>query len=240
MPSLLRGFSAPVKIMTQPSDQELIFRMAHDSDPFNRYEAGERLMSKTMQNLLKAHEAGKPLAMPQAVMDAYAANLAGALEGDQSFAARMLDLPGFTKDLKKYDPVAALEVSTFVSKTLAEAFKNDFSQIYAATATPAGEKYDVNSVQMGRRELHNTALYFLGKLGWPVTAPIAEQQYAQSTNMTEKQGALSVLSRMENYDDKALEEFHQTYKDNTNVMDTWLICRLRRRAAMSLSVCAAS
>ncbi len=65
VPSLLRDFSAPVKLATQPSDAELIFRMAHDQDPFNRFDAGECLMSKTMLTLLKDHTAGKPLALPQ-------------------------------------------------------------------------------------------------------------------------------------------------------------------------------
>jgi aminopeptidase N len=223
VPSILRDFSAPVKIMTQPSDPELIFRMAHDSDPFNRFEASERLMSKTMQNLLKDHEAGKPLAMPREVMDAYAANLAGALDDDQAFAARMLTLPAFTQSLKKYDPLAAQVVSDFVAKTLAETFKSDFRRIYAATAAPAGEKYAVTPEQTGHRELHNTALDFLAKLETPQFAADAEQQYRQSKNMTEKLGGLRVLSRLPgDAGATALADFYATYRNDTNVMDTWL------------------
>lgn len=223
VPSILRGFSAPVKIMTQPSDQELIFRMAHDSDPFNRFDAGESLMSKTMQSLLKDHEARKPLAMPREVMDAYAANLAGALDGDQAFASRMLGLPAFTRDLKKYDPLAAQAVEKFVAKTLVETFKDDFQQIYNETLTPAGEKYDVNPMQMGRRELHNTALAFLSKLETHDIASTAQRQYTQAKNMTERLGGLRVLSRLpDDAGAKALADFYKTFRNDTNVMDTWL------------------
>ncbi len=223
VPSILRDFSAPVKITTQPSDKELVFRMAHDSDPFNRFDACQQFMSKTMCNLLKDYDDEKPLKLPQEVVDAYAANLAGALDGDQAFSSRMLSLPNFTRDLKQFNPESATAVTKFVSKTLAETFKDEFSEIYTETATPAGEKYDVNSEQMGRRELHNTALRFLGKLEAPAMGTAAWQQYLQSTNMTEKLGGLTVLAlRPGDAGANALESFYQTYKSNTNVMDTWL------------------
>ena len=223
VPSILRDFSAPVKIMTQPSDKELIFRMAHDSDPFNRYEAGVRFMSKTMQNLLKDFDAGKPLTLPQDVIDAYGANLAGALDGDKAFASRMLTLPSFIQELKQYNPDSVYAVTQFVAKTLAETFKSEFEEIYAETLAPAGEKYDVSSEQMGRRELHDTSLTFLGKLQSPEVKALAEKQYTQSKNMTEKLGGLVVLSRLPGEDGaKALQNFYQTYKKDTNVMDTWL------------------
>ena len=180
-------------------------------------------MAKTMQNLLKDYDAGKPLVLPQDVIDAYGANLAGALDGDKAFASRMLTLPSFTQELKQYDPDSAYAVAQFVAKTLAEAFKSEFLEVYTKTTAPAGEKYDVSSEQMGRRELHNTCLTFLGKLQSLEVKALAEQQYAKSKNMTEKLGGLTVLSRLPGEEGaKALETFYQTYKKDTNVMDTWL------------------
>ncbi len=157
------------------------------------------------------------------MVDAYAANLAGALDGDQSFASRMLALPNFTKDLKGYDPVSAQTVAEFASKTLAETFKVEFLEVYTATIAPKGEKYDVTTEQMGRRDLHNTCLGFLGKVSSPSVGYLAKTQYSASDNMTEKLGGLRAVTRLPgDAGTKELEDFYKTYKNDTNVMDTWL------------------
>jgi aminopeptidase N len=222
VPSILRDFSAPVKIVTPQSNKELIFRMANDSDPFNRYDAGNQLMANTMQNLLKDYTAGKPLTMPPDIISAYATNLAGALDGDEAFASRMLQLPAFTASLTKYDPLAAAAVQKFVAKSLADTFKDDFQHVYDATTAPAGEKYEVNPTQMGRRELHDTALGFLRQLETPAVTAEAQQQY-QATNMTEKLAALQNLTRLPGtVGAEALADFYKTFHNDTNVMDTFL------------------
>jgi aminopeptidase N len=226
VPSLLRGFSAPVKITTQPSDEELIFRMAHDSDPFNKYEATERLMLKTIYGLIKDYNDEIPFTLRQDFLDAYAVNLANATDGDQAFAARMLALPAgniIIQGLKTVDPDAVEAATEFLRTTLAETFKADLERIYKETASPAGEAYNVDPAQVGRRELHNTSLSFLRKLATPEVAALAGQQYQQSKNMTEKLAGLTVLTRMEGDDGtKALEDFYQQYKDNPNIVNKWL------------------
>ena len=82
-PSVLRNFSAPVKIVTQPTDDELIFRMAHDSDPYNKFEATERLMIKTLQKLVKDVQDELPLSLSPDFIAAYGNNVANALDGDK-------------------------------------------------------------------------------------------------------------------------------------------------------------
>ncbi len=230
VPSILRGFSAPVKVTTQPSDDELIFRMAHDSDPFNKFEAKDRLMLKTILGLIDDAQQGRALKLPQAVVDAFGENLAGAPGKDGAFAAQMLSLPAYNiviQNLKTVDPDAIRTATKFLSKTLAETFKDEFERIYAETAAPAGEKYDVVPAQVGRRSLHNTALSYLSKLEEPGIVAMAQAQYGASANMTEKLGALSTLARMEGTDAgaKALDSFYQTYKNNQNVVDRWLMLK---------------
>jgi len=227
VPSILRGFSAPVKIVTQPSDEELIFRMAHDSNPFNKYEATERLMLKTLRGLIKNAEEGQPLSLPQDFIDAYGVNVANALDGDKAFNARLLSLPNYSiliQGLATVDPDAVKTATMFMSKTLVEAFKAEFEKIYRETAAPTGEKYNVVPAQVGRREMHNLSLALLGKLETPESVAQAEGQYGQAENMTEKLGALSVLTRMEEpaAGKKALESFYQSYKSINNVVDKWL------------------
>jgi aminopeptidase N len=227
VPSVLRGFSAPVKVMTQPSDQELIFRMAHDSDPFNRYEAAERLMLKTIHGLVGDYKHEIPFKLRQDFLDAYAANIANALDsGDQAFAAKMLSLPLYDiviQGLKTVDPDAVREAMDFVRETLAETFKDDFKKIYKETTAPDGEVYSVAPEQVGRRDLHNTSLGFLRILDTPDVQASAEQQYNQSKNMTEKFAALASLTRMSgDAGEKALADFYKRFKDTNNVVDKWL------------------
>ncbi|TAL32390.1 MAG: aminopeptidase N [Alphaproteobacteria bacterium] len=226
VPSILRNFSAPVKITTQPSDDELIFRMAHDSDPFNKFEAKERLMLKTLLGLIDDVQQGKPLKLPQAIVDAFGQNLAGAIGGDSAFAAQMLSMPAYNiviQNLKTVDPDAIKTATKFMSTTLAETFREEFMEVYKDTLAPAGEKYDVVPAQVGRRSLHNMTLSYLGKLEEPGISAMAQAQYGMSKNMTEKLGSLSTLARMEgDAGPKLLESFYQSYKTNNNLVDRWL------------------
>jgi len=230
VPSLLRGFSAPVKITTQPSDAELIFRMANDSDGFNKYEATERLMVKTLHRLIKQVENDLPLTIDQAFIDAYGANIAKATEGDLAFNARTLGIPAYNlviQDLKTLDPDAVNEATSFLKATLAKTFEADFKRIYDDTKAPSGEAYNVVPAQVGRRELHNLSLGFLGKLETPDAAHDAVTQYKSADNMTEKLTALTVMTKMNdtvaiNVADKMLADFYASYKDNNNLIDKWL------------------
>lgn len=231
VPSVLRGFSAPVKVTTEPSDEELIFRMAHDSDPFNRYEATERLMLKTINGLIRDYNEEVPFKIPQNFMDAYAANVASATDGDLAFAARLLALPAsslITQAQKVVNPDAVDAATDFLSETLAKTFKEDFERIYAETTAPAGEAYNVSPEQVGRRELHNLSLARLCRANdLPQTFGIAEGQFLNSKNMTEKLSALATMTKMEpsaavQIAARHLENFYQTHKDNPNIVNKWL------------------
>ncbi|MDE1152199.1 MAG: aminopeptidase N [Micavibrio sp.] len=230
VPSILRGFSAPVKVATQPTDEELIFRMAHDSDGYNKYEATERLMIKTLHSLIKDVQDDLPLKLSREFLEAYGTNVTNALDGDIAFNAKALAMPSYglvTQDLKTLDPEAVNEALSFMRKTLATTFEGDFRKIYAATATPAAETYDVTPAQVGRRELHNVSLSFLGKIGTPEMAATAEGQYYSATNMTERLAALATLSRIApsggaDTRQAALDHFYEKFKDNNNVVGKWL------------------
>jgi aminopeptidase N len=232
VPSILRNFSAPVKITTQPTDEELIFRMAHDSDPFNRFEATQRLMLKTLGDLAKNVQEGRPLALPADFTAAYGANLANALDGDASFAARLLTLPAYNiliQGMKTVDPDAARAAVKFMGKALAETFQEEFRQLYQDTTAPAGEKYDVVQAQVGRRELHNLSLSYLGRLETPEAVALAQAQYASATNMTEKLGAASTLARMDKPEGQAaLDSFYHAYKKDNTLVDSWLQLQAQR------------
>jgi aminopeptidase N len=242
VPSLLRGFSAPVKITTQPSDDELIFRMAHDSDGFNKYEATERLMVKTLHKLIKDVKDDLPLSLDQGFLDAYAVNVQNATSGDMAFNARLLGIPAYNliiQDLKTLDPDDVNDAIDFMKTTLATTFAAEFKSIYDQTKAPAGETYNVVPAQVGRRELHNLSLGFLGKLETPAVAQDAATQYSTADNMTEKLQALTIMTKMVPDEavavaDKMLDNFYQTYKNNNNLVDKWLRLNASRPQADAL------
>ena len=230
VPSVLRDFSAPVKITTTPSDEEIVFRMAHDSDPYNKYESTERLMVKTLQKLIKDAHDDLPLSVPSEFLAAYGNNLANALDGDKNFNALTLQLPPqnlVTLDLKLIDPEAVLDATKFLKTTIAATYEKEFRDLYKATTPPAGEKYDLSQEQVGRRDLHNLSLSFLGSMKTPEFAAAAYTQFANATNMTERFSGLATLSKIPpsgaaDSRQIALDAFYEKYKDNPNVVEKWL------------------
>ncbi len=226
VPSINRGFSAPVKVVTQPSTDELIFRMAHDSDGYNRYEAYERYATKVLLDLTKDHQAGKPLKLPQAFVEAYGNNLAAAQSGDRAFAAMMLDLPDRSiveQSMKVLDPLALKAAEDFTRKTLVKSYKDEFTQLYKETTAPKGETYEVTPDQVRRRALHNVALSYLHELGAKDSLKLVDAQYQSADNMTERLCAFALLTKTSSPEGKkALESFYKKFKNTTpTVIDKW-------------------
>lgn len=225
VPSILRGFSAPVKIMTQPSDEELSFRMAHDSDPFNRYEASERLMIKVLHHLIASAEKGQKLEVPESFMESYGILVASAEDGDLSFNARALDLPPrnlVVQDLGAINPLALSAAMKHLHQAIAQRFEHVFHDLYTKT-TPDASPYAVSPEQRGRRQLHNLSLAYLNKLKKPEADDMALAQYQSADNMTEKFAALVQLCHNRSaYAERASEDFYQRYKDNANLVAKWI------------------
>ena len=102
MPSLLRGFSAPVKLNIALSDDQLAFLMAHDSDAFSRWEAGQMLSERLLKQLVEDDLAGRTLAVPESFIAAVGAVLKDH-QADPAFKALMLSLPGEAELLECFD-----------------------------------------------------------------------------------------------------------------------------------------
>ena len=225
VPSILRGFSAPVKIKTEPSNEELIFRMAHDSDGFNKYTAYENLATKVILGLVSDQKAGREMKLPADFISAYGQNLTHATDGDKMFVALMLDLPPTSiieQEMKIIDPIALKKAMDFAKKSLYATYKDDFKKLYEGTTTPKGETYQVIPDQVGRRALHNTALGFLAKAENDMSLKLAQGQDATSTNMTERLRAVRTLSLIDSPDStKAMDRFYADFKDTPTVIDKW-------------------
>ncbi|NAT26056.1 DUF3458 domain-containing protein, partial [Pseudomonas syringae] len=226
LPSLLRGFSAPVRLSFPYDRDQLMFLMQHDSDGFNRWDAGQQLSVQVLQELIGQHQQGQPLVMDQRLITALGTVLADE-QLDQAMVAEMLSLPGeaYLAEISEVADVDAIHAAReFARQQLADGLFDSLLTRYKANrelskATP----YVAESAHFARRALQNIALSYLMLSGKPEVLAATIDQFDTSDNMTERLTALAVLvnSPFTEERDKALAVFAENFKNNALVMDQW-------------------
>ncbi|MGZ0077037.1 aminopeptidase N [Methylomonas sp. YC3] len=220
--SLLRGFSAPVTLKMERSLEELAFLLRHDSDTFNRWEAGQQLAVQVIFKLIDAIELGRPLHLEPVIVDAYRSVLTDS-GGDLSYQALLLALPEesyLSGQMAIIDVEAIHQAREFVKKTLAEALQSEFKELYVQHHRDESGNFDAGAV--GRRRLKNACLSYLSKLENQDVYHIAEQQFYSARNMTDQLAALSAIVNS-NHPAKArsLDSFYVQWRQEALVIDKW-------------------
>ena len=220
VPSLLRGFSAPAKLAGL-SRERLRFLATHDSDPFVRWESGQRYATLLMLDLVAGLQAGQAPALDEGLLQAQAALLAGAA-GDPHFAAEALVLPSeaFVGDqMAVVDPDAIHAVRQFLRAELGRALGPALRAAYDGLAEAGPYRTDAASI--GRRALRNACLAYLAAAGAAGVA-LARAQFDRAGNMTDQLAALTVLAATDG-DDRvaALAAFHDRWHGDALVLDKW-------------------
>jgi aminopeptidase N len=227
VPSILRGFSAPVILEFDYSDAQLLTLLAHDADPFNRWEAGQRLMLKVAINLVatSALPAGV-VAMNDALIEA----MRGVLRNpalDAAFKELVLTLPSETyiaEQLEVVDPQRIHTVREALREQLATALLADWQ--WAFETHQDNGAYQPDPVSSGRRALAGMALSYLciaarqsGDAIWPGKT---YQRFKDAGNMTDRFNALSALVNSgHELSAAALGHFHALSKNDALVLDKW-------------------
>ena len=234
VPSILRGFSAPVVLDYAYSDRELLTLLAHDSDAFNRWEAGQRLgLSRAMQYIanydhITLTSASKTLKIE--LDDAFVAAMRAVLrhpELDAAFKELVLTLPSETyisEQLDVVDPQRVHAVREGMRAALASALRADWEWAYEAHQ--ANGSYSPDAVSSGRRALANMALAMLclqaaesGDAVWPGKT---YQRFKDAGNMTDRFYALSALVASGHaLAEPALASFANMFANEALVMDKW-------------------
>ena len=226
LPSLLRGFSAPVKLSFDYSRDQLMFLMQHDSDGFNRWDAGQQLSVQVLQELIGQHQRGEALVMDQRLVEALRTVL-GNDQLDQAMVAEMLSLPGeaYLTEISDVADVEAIHTAReFARKQLADSlFDALWARYQANREVSKTTPYVAEAEHFARRALQNIALSYLMLSGKPQVLAAALEQFEHSDNMTERLTALAVLvnSPFEAEKAAALASFAEQFKDNPLVMDQW-------------------
>ena len=220
--SLLRGFSAPAILDFDENDATLAFRMAHDADPCNRWDAAQRFMERTVLALAADAAAGNPLATPAAFLSAFG-KLLGDRALDPAFQAQALALPAESYLLERMhpaDPAALRAALMHLLRDLGQRFLNEWRDLHALCRVEGEYRYHPGDA--GRRALGNLCLRYLCAAGTNTGRQLAQQQFDAANDMTVCLGALAaqVHSPAPERED-SLAAFHARYADDALVLDKW-------------------
>jgi aminopeptidase N len=237
LPSLLRNFSAPVIVEYDYTNDELAFLLAHDSDPFNRWEAGQRLATRELLALATRAAAGEPLSLDDSTIAAFARVLT-----DESlspaFRELALMLPSeayLAEQMEQADPAAVHAARQFARRRFAQALKQDWLATYERHTTPGA--YEPTPQAAGHRALKNLALAYLAELDDPSDAiRLANAQYDGANNMTDRAAALAALLAASataggGAAQPALDEFYRRFEKEPLVIDKWFALQATQRGS---------
>ncbi len=222
VPSMLRNFSAPVVLEYDYSEEELAFLMAHDSDAFNRWEAGQRLATRRLLALTAAVQKSQVLDIDRALSDSLRATLSDR-KLDPAFRETVLTLPTETviaEQMDVIDPQAIHTARRFLRQSLAQALRSDFVGAYQSSQTEG--PYSPHAGSSGKRALKNLALSYIAELDDADAHALAQAQYDAADNMTDRMAALSALANSQAPGKTAaLAGFYRDFEQEPLVIDKW-------------------
>ncbi|MHC9510762.1 aminopeptidase N [Kangiella sp. M94] len=224
--SLLRNFSAPVRLHYDYNDQDLAFLYAHDSDPFNRWEAGQRLFARVIWQLCAEQEAGEPMQFPLHLVNAVQ-NLLSDESLDGRFKALALTLPDIKALIEEVERVNLdhlINAHNFLKKELASHLEMDWLVHYQANHHVGNFNQDKTSI--AKRAFAGVCLSYLVVLEKPKAYELAVSQLFNSNNMTDAETALKLLMHS-NYEQKKqiAEDFYQKWQNEDLVVNKWLMAQ---------------
>jgi aminopeptidase N len=227
--SLLRGFSAPVKLNYEYSRDELTFLMSHDSDGFARWEAGQRLGVEVINEVVQQIQTGADIAIDARLIKAFESNLNEAVTGasDKAMLAEMLVLPSETyiAELAETADIDAIhQARESVRDAIARELLGLLLSVYRMNQS--SDAYEPSADAVAQRTMKNVALGYLMQLDDTEMVPLCVEQFEQSDNMTDTSSALRLLvssnaPSAQPAKEKALLDFYNRWVDEALVIDLW-------------------
>ena len=241
VPSLLRGFSAPVKLTTGLDVEDTLFLMGHDGDPFNRWQAGQTMAMWSLVEATQAIRDGRRPAIDPRIVEAFG-RVALDPDLDPDFRALAIGIPTEADIAREIaadvDPDAILAARDALRGAIATSCRDTFRRLLDTSGAP--EAYAPDAASAGRRALRNAALDYLVRAG---DGDLAVTRYAGADNMTDRLAALSAMVAADLPQARdALADFHDRFSGDPLVIDKWLMVQatapvtgtLERVAALTL------
>ncbi|MGD8616678.1 MAG: aminopeptidase N [Gammaproteobacteria bacterium] len=221
-PSLVRGFSAPVRVEIDRSAEELAFLFAHDPDPFNRWDAGQTLAIQVLLQLVESVQQRRELVLADDFVHAFGATLSHP-ELDPALVAQALTLPSESYLADQCDTVDVEAIHTarqFVRKVLADRLYDALRERYRAFDDRRPYRFDARS--MAERSLKNLSLAYLLETGRDEARQLCFTQLDQAHNMTDSLDALSSLVQHDWPErEPYLDRFYARWQHDPQVVDKW-------------------
>jgi len=221
--SINRGFSAPIKLVTDLTNDDLAFLAAHDADPFNRWQALQSIATRLLIDNVAAIRRGETPKSDDRLMVALAA-LIEDTNLEPAFVAMTLVLPSegdIAREIgRDIDPDAIHRARRALRSDIGMRLGPALSTLYERLTVPGGYAPDATSA--GRRALRNVALDLLAADGNTEGITRAHRQYETADNMTDRMAALTTLALHEGAArDTALGDFYRRYAADPLVIDKW-------------------
>ncbi|MDP0588986.1 MAG: aminopeptidase N [Candidatus Endonucleobacter bathymodioli] len=225
VPSLLRGFSAPVRVHYNHTMSDLVFLMENDSDSFNSWDAGQRLAMADIQALVAAFNKGEKRYPDKVLIDTFGKVITNE-SLDLTVKAQMLILPSEASVAEHNDnvqPDLIYLARKQVKQDIARAHQSSLLKLW--TSLSQDKIYTPKAEDIAERTLKNVCLSYLVTLDNVQHLELASNQYSQASNMTDRFAALSCVINAERQQPalitKLLTSFLTRYRDDANVMDQW-------------------
>lgn len=238
VPSILRNFSAPIKMVPASgvvNEIDMAFLASNDTDGFNRWDSAQQLYTAAILKMMEGKEYAETLDL---VLNTFGATLIDASISDDAIRAYALILPGestLAEAVTVVDPVAIRSARKYVKKAIAKKFKTELAAAYnkLTTAVEADTAFKVDGISTGRRRLRNVYLGYLCALDETAedqieAAKLASAHFESATGMTDKLAAFNILVSMSGEGESAREAAIQKFYDDANgdplVIDKWFAC----------------
>lgn len=220
-PSLLRHFSAPVKLFYPYHDDELIFLMSHDTDCFNSWDAAQQLASKLMIQMVKDYATQIKPKLEKYIIEAFRTILNNE-KLDKLFIAEMMVLPSESylhQLMPQSDIVIIHNVRQFVRTQLSQALQQDFLRHYHANDEPT---FNAAATSIAKRKIKNLCLSYLLLSETAEMRQLAMQQFQAADNITDRVAVLSSLTHIDCPErQEAFDQFYKLAEKEPLVIDKW-------------------
>lgn len=237
VPSLLRSFSAPVKLRYDYSTEQLLLLMSSDSDGFNRWSAAQQLAVNELTQLIQQASKGQPLSIDSQLVTGFKALLEDA-SLDPAMVALILALPSqaYLSELAEtIDPHAIKQARHFLKVTIAEMLSAQFAAAYQENTICS--EYQATAQDIAQRSLKSIALSYWSETSDQEAQNAISEQFENADNMTDQSAALSIAVQTGHAAAAdMLHSFYEQWQDEPLVVNKWLMLSASQEGDEALSV----
>ncbi len=221
--SLNRQFSAPVRIRSNLNETERAFLMAHDNDPFVRWESGQQFGTSVLLDMVACVQQGNEPKVDEAYIEAIGETLADS-SLDLMFKARALAMPSeswLADQMSTVDPDAIRTALCSARRTIGSRYRERWFETYRSMES--GEHYRPDAEQAGKRALRGASLYWFTGVDDQRAIDLLRGQFDNASNMTDRLQALLLLCSIDTpVQQQCLDVFHDRFRDDDLVIGKWL------------------